>query len=124
MNTVDIGAKKTVEVLEEPTCILPPLPYESTGHVMAMTPDTNKVLVCGGEESRGHSKMCFQLDIQNNNWTFHSNLTHPRNQAVVVSTDHGIYIFGGIGGDKTTNFLPKGELFSKFNSKLGYPPLF
>ena len=108
MNTVN-GAKKTVEVLEEPDCSLPFLNYDSTGHFMAMTSDTNDVLVCGGEQSREHSNMCFQLDLQNNKWIFHSNMTHSRNQAVVVSMDYGIYIFGGLGSDKTTEFLSKGS---------------
>ena len=106
MNTVDLGAKKTVEVLEEPDCILPPLSYESTGHFMAMTSDTKNVLVCGGEAKRGHSNMCFQLDLQNNRWTWHSNMTHPRNQAVVVAMDSGIYVFGGMRSETTSNFLP------------------
>ena len=106
MNTVDPDAKNTVEVLEEPNCILPPLTYKSTGHFMAMTSNTKHILVCGGEEKRGHSNMCFQLDLQNNRWTWHSNMTHSRNQAVVIAMDSGIYVFGGMGSETTTNFLP------------------
>ena len=90
-------------------CSPPPLPQTRSGPAIFLVMEpTPAIACCGGGDPL---TSCLVLDRENHRWdeTRMGDLTTPRKHSSVVSLHFvGVYILGGYGGDKTSDFLATG----------------
>ena len=93
----------------DPGCQVPNLSNHLKQHSIFITDGDDVLVVCGEIYSPDQSlvsRLCNSLE--HGQWVFHSSMTKPRLEAVAVSTEIGVFIFGGDSkDDKTSEFLPK-----------------
>ena len=85
---------------------MPKLPNNHTSAYIAI--HNQAILLIGASNSENHDglgKKCYQLN--KGIWKEHSTLNHWRHYASVVTTNSATFIFGGQGGRKTYEYLPK-----------------
>ena len=85
------------------SCASVPLPTDMSGHVSFSIGDTH--LVCGGR----YTKDCYSLNVSSREWEYHSTLNSERWDASAVVIGDRVWVVGGSGDSKSTEYLTDGR---------------